>query len=82
MDGSQVWRAYRDGQLEQIRSYCETDVVNTYLLFNRFQKMRGVVNDEQRTAEETLVRESLQRLPAPHWREYLGAWPDGAAAAT
>ena len=26
-------------------------------------------------AEEALVRDSLQRLPAPHWREYLDAWP-------
>ncbi len=32
MDGSQVWQAYRDGQIERIRSYCETDVVNTYLV--------------------------------------------------
>ncbi|MGZ9075284.1 MAG: 3'-5' exonuclease [Burkholderiaceae bacterium] len=81
MDGSQVWQAYRDGQIEQIRSYCETDVVNTYLLFNRFQKMRGVLSDEQHSAEEALVRESLRRLTAPHWREYVGAWPAGAGAA-
>ncbi len=75
MDGSQVWQAYRDGQIEQIRNYCETDVVNTYLLFNRFQKMRGVLDDVQLAAEETLVRDSLQRQSAPHWREYLNAWP-------
>ncbi len=80
MDGSQVWRAYCEGQIEQIRSYCETDVVNTYLLFNRFQKMRGVLNGTQMAAEEVLVRESLQRLPAPHWREYLSAWHAVVAA--
>ena len=44
MDGSQVWQAYSRWGIEQIRSYCETDVVNTYLLFNRFQKMRGVLD--------------------------------------
>ncbi|MEO8186012.1 MAG: 3'-5' exonuclease [Burkholderiaceae bacterium] len=75
MDGSQVWQAYRDGQIEKIRSYCETDVVNTYLLFNRFQKMRGVLDDLQLAAEEALVRDSLQGLSASHWREYLDAWP-------
>lgn len=74
-DGSQVWQAYCDGRIDEIRSYCETDVVNTYLLFNRFQKMRGVLNDVQHAAEEALVRDSLQRLPALHWREYLDAWP-------
>ena len=75
MDGSQVWQAYREGQIEQIRSYCETDVVNTYLLFNRFQRMRGLLDEPQLAAEESLVRDSLQRLPAPHWREFLNAWP-------
>ena len=75
MDGSQVWQAYREGQIEQIRSYCETDVVNTYLLFNRFQRMRGLLDEPQLAAEESLVRDSLQRLPAAHWREFLNAWP-------
>ena len=68
MDGARVWDAYRAGELEHIRNYCETDVVNTFLLFNRFQKMRGVLTTEQHTAEETLVRESLAQLPAPHWK--------------
>jgi predicted PolB exonuclease-like 3'-5' exonuclease len=75
MEGAQVWQSYQAGQLEQIRSYCETDVVNTYLLFNRFQKMRGVLNEPQHRAEEALVRESLARLTAPHWQAYLAAWP-------
>ena len=75
MDGARVWDAYLAGQLEQIRNYCETDVVNTYLLFNRFQKMRGVLTSEQHQAEETLVRETLAQLPAPHWKAYLAAWP-------
>ncbi|MCV4861002.1 3'-5' exonuclease, partial [Escherichia coli] len=37
MDGSAVYGAYRAGQLEEIRRYCETDVMNTYLLYCRFQ---------------------------------------------
>jgi predicted PolB exonuclease-like 3'-5' exonuclease len=41
MDGSQVYSAYLDGKLDEIRRYCETDVMNTYLLYCRFQKMRG-----------------------------------------
>ena len=75
LDGSRVWDAYQAGHLEQIRNYCETDVVNTYLLFSRFQKMRGVLSAEQQRAEETLVREALAQLPAPHWQDYLAAWP-------
>jgi predicted PolB exonuclease-like 3'-5' exonuclease len=75
MDGARVWDAYQAGELEQIRNYCETDVVNTYLLFNRFQKMRGVLSADQHRAEESLVRETLAQLPAPHWKTYLAAWP-------
>ncbi len=41
MDGSKVWEAYQQGQLAAIRDYCETDVVNTYLMYCRFQLMRG-----------------------------------------
>ena len=47
MDGSQVWGAYRRGDLAAIRNYCETDVVNTYLVFLRFQLMRGLLTEEQ-----------------------------------
>ena len=31
MDGGQVWDSYRAGGLDDIRRYCETDVLNTYL---------------------------------------------------
>ena len=36
MDGSRVWEAFQAGGIEQIRNYCETDVVNTYLLYHAF----------------------------------------------
>jgi predicted PolB exonuclease-like 3'-5' exonuclease len=74
MDGSQVWGAWRVGGIGEIRSYCETDVVNTYLLYTRFRKMRGVLSGEQAEAEERTVRAALAGLPQAHWREYLAAW--------
>jgi predicted PolB exonuclease-like 3'-5' exonuclease len=74
MDGSQVWGAYQAGQLQAIRAYCETDVVNTHLIYCRFQKMRGHWSESQYAQEVELVRESLRALDAPHWREYLAAW--------
>jgi predicted PolB exonuclease-like 3'-5' exonuclease len=74
MDGSKVWDAFQAGGLEQIRHYCETDVVNTYLVYTRFQRMRGVLDAAGCEAEERLVRETLAALDLPHWREYLSAW--------
>ena len=76
MDGSAVWGAYRDGCLGEIRDYCETDVVNTYLVFLRFQKMRGILSAEAHAREEALVRTSLGAMREPHWRQYLAAWPE------
>ena len=36
MHGSQVWDTYLKGGLKRIRDYCETDVLNTYLIYLRF----------------------------------------------
>ena len=44
-DGSQVWDAYQRGELTRIRHYCETDVINTWLIYLRFQHMRGRLTD-------------------------------------
>jgi 3'-5' exonuclease len=74
MDGSQVYPAYLDGKLEDIRRYCETDVVNTYLVYCRYQKMRGGFTDVEHDREIALVRDSLGQIDEPHWAEYLAAW--------
>lgn len=76
MDGARVWETYREGQLGIIRRYCETDVVNTYLVFCRFQKMRGLIDEAAYRAEMRLVRETLLSLPADPWRQFLAAWPE------
>ena len=75
MDGSQVWGAFQKGEIAAIRNYCETDVVNTYLVFLRFQLMRGIFDDEQYQRECELVRFTLSKAPEPHWQEFLGQWP-------
>jgi predicted PolB exonuclease-like 3'-5' exonuclease len=74
MDGSQVWEAYLGGRLAEIRNYCETDVVNTYLVFLRFQAMRGSLTPDQYAAQCGLVRATLERSPEPHWKLFLSRW--------
>lgn len=75
MDGSQVWPAYLEGRLGEIRDYCETDVVNTYLVFLRFQLMRGALTPEQHAAQCERVRSTLGRLPEDHWQQFIAHWP-------
>lgn len=77
MDGSQVWPAYQAGQLEQIRQYCETDVVNTYLVYCRFQEMRGGFSSAEYEEEISFVKKQLEQEAkqgkAP-WPEYLAGF--------
>jgi len=79
MDGSQVWPAWREGRIAEIRDYCETDVANTWLMYCRFQLLRGVFTRERYEAEVALLRQSLAALPGAHWQAYLSAWPEEAA---
>jgi predicted PolB exonuclease-like 3'-5' exonuclease len=77
MGGAQVWPSYQQGRLAEIRAYCETDVVNTFLVYTRFERMRGVLTEAAFAAEQALVRATLQEAAGAHWAEFLAAWPEG-----
>ncbi|MBU6437179.1 MAG: 3'-5' exonuclease [Betaproteobacteria bacterium] len=79
MDGSKVWDAYQAGGIDDIRRYCETDVMNTYLLYCRFQQFRGGFTVQEYRAEVDFVRSHLAAEHEPHWAQYLAAWPQPAA---
>ena len=75
MDGSQVYDAYLEGRTDEIRRYCETDAMNTYLLWCRFEKMRGRLDEAGYAYEIAAARECIGAIVEPHWSEYLAAWP-------
>ena len=74
MDGGKVWEAWQGGQIADIRDYCETDVINTYLVYNRFRRLRGELTAEEEVAEAEYVKAQLAKIGAPHWQEFLAAW--------
>ncbi|MBI3045041.1 MAG: 3'-5' exonuclease [Betaproteobacteria bacterium] len=74
MEGSGVWDAYQAGKLAEIRNYCEADVVNTYLIFLRFQLMRGALTEQQFRTESEVVRSTLKKSSEHHWKEFLAKW--------
>ncbi|MDX1516371.1 MAG: 3'-5' exonuclease, partial [Woeseiaceae bacterium] len=76
MSGDKVWDTYRNGGLRDIRNYCETDVLNTWLVFLRFEHMRGHLDDAGLKREFALVRSTLESLDQPHLTEFLAAWRD------
>lgn len=75
MDGQEVWETYCTGDIESIRNYCETDVLNTYLIFLRFQLIRGQLTPEQYKNETILLREVLTHANAPsHLKLFAKHW--------
>ena len=75
MHGADVWPEYLRGGLARIRDYCETDVLNTYLIFLRFELLRGHLNRAEHAEELARVRKLLADSPAAHFREFAAAWP-------
>jgi predicted PolB exonuclease-like 3'-5' exonuclease len=76
--GAQVWDAYLEGDLVGIRRYCETDVLNTYLVYLRFELMRGRLTRERYAQELERVKALLRAGKEPHFAQFLRVWEGGA----
>jgi predicted PolB exonuclease-like 3'-5' exonuclease len=74
MSGADVWPAYRRGEIAAIRNYCETDALNTYLIYLRFQVLRGGLDAKQHAHEVQQLEAKLEQSDRPHLREFLEAW--------
>jgi hypothetical protein len=51
-------------------------VVNTYLVFARFQLMRGQFSKARYEQELELIRSTLNKSDEKHWQEFLAQWPE------
>ncbi len=76
LKGDQVWPYFLNGEIEKIRNYCETDVLNTYLIFLRFQFMRGLLDSRLLESEFDRVRALLTESSAQHMQSFLAQWGD------
>ncbi|MEP6941907.1 MAG: 3'-5' exonuclease [Betaproteobacteria bacterium] len=78
IDGSQVHAAHAAGEIGRIRDYCETDAMNTYLLYLRFLLVRGVLSAGEYASEVSFAREKIIATGLPHWQEFVSAWDANA----
>ncbi len=74
MDGSHVWRHFQAGDIQGIRNYCESDVLNTYLVYLRYQLMRGELDREELVMEYDLLRKVLDESGQEHLRAFSKNW--------
>ncbi len=73
MSGSKVWDYYQEGKLKEIRDYCETDALNTYLVYLQWLFMRGHLSQTGLKHEHEAVEKFLQS-GEPHLQEFLRQW--------
>jgi 3'-5' exonuclease len=52
MSGGEVEKYYRDGRIREISEYCESDVVNTYRVWLRYERFCGRLPDAAYHASE------------------------------
>ncbi|VEG89989.1 3'-5' exonuclease [Legionella spiritensis] len=76
MSGAKVWEQYLAGHLKQIRDYCETDVLNTYCVYLRFELMRGVLNNQDYDSALLNLKNYLAgETDKEHLQEFLRNMP-------
>lgn len=72
VDGSKVTQMYDDGQIKEIRDYCETDVINTYLLYLTYQHHNGSMSKDAFDKCRQELKEFLQQgQDKVHFKEFL-----------
>lgn len=74
MSGAKVWEAFCDNNVQGIRDYCETDVLNTYLVYLRYQLLRGKLTNKECEFEENRLKQWLQQRDEDHFNEFLSQW--------
>jgi 3'-5' exonuclease len=74
MHGSEVFETFQAGGLEKIRNYCETDVLNTYLIFLRFQLIQGLLDQEDFALEQKRLGEYLLSTEKDYLLAFHQAW--------
>ena len=68
------------GEIEEIRDYCETDVINTYLVYLRYQHHRGTLS----TSNLNIALEDLLSLlqekgsEKKSYQDFLEAWTESS----
>jgi predicted PolB exonuclease-like 3'-5' exonuclease len=64
ISGAEVEQHYRDGRLREIAEYCESDVVNTYRVWLRYELFRGRLSEAGFQESETSLADFIKAREA------------------
>ena len=73
LSGSDVSDKFSNGQISDIRNYCETDVLNTWLVYLKFELMRGNLDRIEFEEELNITLEFLKSVNVSHFDEFQAA---------
>ena len=68
IDGAKVAGLVKEGRIQEVADYCESDVVNTYRIWLRYELFRGALSPEQFRASEEGLAGMLRARVAAHPR--------------
>lgn len=74
MSGAAVWDAYKQGDVAGIRNYCETDVLNTYLVYLRWLLTSGNITELIYEQYCEQLSQWLLQQEKSHFNEFVEAW--------
>jgi len=74
MSGNKVWEGFLNGDIEGIRNYCETDVLNTYIIYQRFRLIQGKINSDEYEKICIETKEFLKNSGKKHLLDFLKEW--------
>jgi predicted PolB exonuclease-like 3'-5' exonuclease len=65
--GGEVEKYFHDGRIEEIADYCESDVVNTYRVWLRYELFRGNLTNAALQASEANLSEFITQRNSRVW---------------
>ena len=76
VSGADVAGMVDDGKIDDIRHYCETDVLNTYLVYLRWMLHKGTLLEDGYNAAiaDIVALIQAESEDRPYLKDFLDAW--------
>jgi len=69
-----VWKSFYNGEMTEISNYCEIDVLNTFLIFLRFQLIRNELSEKEYQSSVAMVANYIENSNEKHLEYFLQEW--------
>lgn len=74
IDGSRVANMFDEGKLKEINNYCETDVLNTYLVYLNYGLLTGLISKKNFHDMNIDLKNYMISKNLSHFNEFLDEW--------